>query len=153
MSAIRHPKDFWIGAIFILIGLGAVFTRGDLEMMGSRGRMGPAFFPVALGIMLAAIGAAGVLRSFFRHGEPMEKLHLRPLALVLLAVILFGILMRGAGLVPASAVLVLVSAYAHPKFHWKEAGLLAVGLAGFAYLLFIKMLGLPIPALGPWLGF
>lgn len=153
MSAIRHPKDFWIGAIFIAIGLGAVFLRGDLEVMGSRGRMGPAYFPVALGIMLAVIGAIGVLRSFFRHGAPMEKLHFKPLALVLLAVVLFGSLMRGAGLVPASAVLVLVSAYAHPKFQWKEALLLALGLAGFAYLLFIKLLGLPIPALGPWLGF
>lgn len=151
-SAIRHPKDFWIGAIFIVLGLGAVFTRGDLDM-GTGGRMGPAFFPVVLGILLALIGAAGVLRSFFRQGTALEKLHLKPLALVTLAVVLFGILMRGAGMVPAAAVLVLVSALAHPKFRWQEAGLLAVGLAGFAYLLFIKLLGLPIPALGPWLGF
>jgi putative tricarboxylic transport membrane protein len=152
MSAIRHPKDFWIGAIFIVIGLGAVFTRGDLNM-GNSFRMGPAFFPVVLGILLAVIGAAGILRSFLRHGEPMEKLHLGPLALVTLAVALFGILMRGAGLLPAAMVLVLVSAYASPKFRWKEAGLLALGLAVFAYVLFIKLLGLPIPALGPWLGF
>ena len=151
-AAIRHPKDFWIGVIFITIGLGAVFTRGDLNM-GTSFRMGPAFFPVVLGILLALIGAAGVLRSFFRNGAPLEKLHLRPLALVTLAVILFGILMRGAGLVPAAVALVLVSAYAHPRFNWKEAGLLAIGLAVFAYLLFIKLLGLPIPALGPWLGF
>ena len=82
-SAIRHPKDFWIGAIFIAIGLGAVFTRGDLTM-GSSSRMGPAFFPVVLGILLAVIGAIGVVRSFFRKGEPMEKLHLKPLALVTL---------------------------------------------------------------------
>jgi hypothetical protein len=152
MSAIRHPKDFWIGAIFIVLGLGAVFTRGELAM-GTSFRMGPAFFPVVLGILLAVIGVAGVLRSFFRHGEPMEKLHLKPLALVTLAVVLFGILMRGAGLVPAAVVLVLVSAFAHPRFSWKEAGLLAAGLAVFAYVLFIKLLGLPIPALGAWLGF
>lgn len=152
MSAIRHPKDFWIGAIFIAFGLGAVFTRGDLEM-GSGGRMGPAYFPVILGILLTVIGVAGVVRSFFRHGAPMEKLHLRPLAVVTLAVVLFGVLMRGAGLVPAAAVLVLVSFYAHPRFNWKEGVLLAAGLAGFSYLLFIKLLGLPIPALGPWLGF
>ena len=151
-SVIRHPKDFWIGVIFIAIGLGAVFTRGDLNI-GTSFRMGPAFFPVVLGILLAVIGAAGVLRSFFRHGEPMEKLHLKPLALVTVAVVLFGIFMRGAGLVPAAAVLVLVSAYASPKFRWKEVALLAAGLAAFAYVLFIKLLGLPIPALGPWLGF
>ncbi|MGW8394471.1 tripartite tricarboxylate transporter TctB family protein [Pseudoduganella sp. HUAS MS19] len=151
-SAIRHPKDFWTGVIFIAIGLGAVFTRGDLAM-GTSLRMGPAFFPVVLGVLLVLIGAAGVLRSFFRHGEPMEKLHLKPLVLVTLAVVLFGFLMRGAGLVPAALVLVLVSASASPKFHWKEKALLAVGLAAFAYVLFIKLLGLPIPALGPWLGF
>jgi putative tricarboxylic transport membrane protein len=120
-AAIRHPKDFWIGVIFIVIGLGAVFTRGDLNM-GTSSRMGPAFFPVVLGILLALIGAAGVLRSFFRHGEPMEKLHLRPLALVTLAVILFGILMRGAGLVPAAVALVLVSAYAPPQVQLEGSG-------------------------------
>lgn len=152
MSAIRHPKDFWIGLMFIVLGLGAVFTRGELAM-GTSFRMGPAFFPVVLGILLAVIGAAGVLRSFFRHGEPMETLHLKPLALVTVAVVLFGILMRGAGLVPASIVLVAASALASPRFRWKEAGLLGVGLAVFAYVLFIKLLGLPIPALGAWLGF
>jgi hypothetical protein len=76
-----------------------------------------------------------------------------PWSLVTVAVVLFGIFMRGAGLVPAAAVLVLVSAYASPKFRWKEVALLAAGLAAFAYVLFIKLLGLPIPALGPWLGF
>jgi putative tricarboxylic transport membrane protein len=151
-SVIRHPKDFWIGVIFVAFGVGAVLTRGDLDM-GKAGRMGPAFFPVVLGVLLALIGAIGVLRSFFRTGQSLEKLHLKPLALVLVAVVLFGYLMRGAGLVPAAAVLVMVSAYAHPKFRWHEAALLAAGLAGFAYLLFIKLLGLPIPALGPWLGF
>jgi len=151
-SSIRHPKDFWIGTIFIVIGLGAVFTRGDLEM-GTGARMGPAFFPVVLGVLLALIGAAGVVRSFFRHGGAMEKLHFKPLLLVLVAVVLFGFLMRGAGLVPAAIVLVLVSASAHPKFRWHEAALLAGGMALFSYVLFIKLLGLPIPAFGPWLGF
>jgi putative tricarboxylic transport membrane protein len=151
MSAIRHPKDFWIGAIFIVSGLGAVLTRGDLTM-GTAQRMGPAYFPLVLGVLLVLIGAAGVLRSFFRHGEAMEKLHLKPLFLILSAVVLFGFLLRGAGLVPSAIVLILVCACASPKFHKLEAVLLALGLAVFSYLLFIQALGLPIAALGSWFG-
>ena len=73
--------------------------------------------------------------------------------LILVAVLLFGFLVRGAGLIPAALVLILMSAYASPKFTWGASILLAIGLAVFAVLVFVKLLGLPMPILGPWLGF
>jgi putative tricarboxylic transport membrane protein len=150
-SPIRHPKDFWTGMLFLLAGSGAILARGDLDM-GTANRMGPAYYPTVLGWLLTLIGLAAVIRSFFRQGEAIEKIHVRSLAIILGAVILFGVLVRGAGLVPAALVLVIVSAYASPKFRLVEALMLAVGLAVFAGLLFTKLLGLPIPAIGPWLG-
>lgn len=151
-KSIKHPKDFWTGIIFLAFGLAAVFIGRDYEM-GSAGRMGPAYFPTVLGGLLAVVGGMAVFRSFKRKGAAIEKFHLKNLFIVLAAVLLFGLLMRGAGLGPAAFVLVLLSAYASPQFKWPEALLLALGLTGFAVLVFVKLLGLPLQVFGPWLQF
>lgn len=151
-SFIRHQKDFWTGIIFLFFGMAAVIIGFDYPM-GSAGRMGPAYFPTALGGLLVLIGAIGVIRSFLRHGEPVERFYIKEIILVLAAVLLFGFLMRKAGLVPAVLVLVLMSAYASEKFTWGASLLLAIGLAIFAVVVFVKLLGLPMPILGPWFGF
>lgn len=150
-SSIGHPKDFWTGIIFLVIGLAAVVI-GSNYPLGGAGRMGPAYFPTLLGSLLALLGLIAVARSFFRQGEAIGKFHIRELILVLVAVILFGILMRGAGLVPATIALIVLSAYASPKFRWGEALLLSTGLGAFSVLVFAKLLGLPMAAFGPWLG-
>jgi hypothetical protein len=121
--------------------------------MGSAGRMGPAYFPTVLGSLLALIGVIAMVRSFLHDGEAIGKFYIKEVVLILAAVLLFGFLMRGAGLVPATMVLVLMSAYASPKFRWGEMLLLAVGLTIFAVVVFVKLLGLPMPVFGPWLGF
>jgi membrane-bound ClpP family serine protease len=121
--------------------------------MGSAGRMGPAYFPTVLGALLTLIGFIAVVRSFLRPGEAVGKFYVKEIVLILSAVLLFGFLVRGAGLVPAALVLILMSAYASPKFRWGEALLLAVGLTIFALLVFVKLLGLPMPVFGPWFGF
>jgi hypothetical protein len=120
--------------------------------MGTAGRMGPAYFPTVLGALLAIVGFIGVVRSFLRRGEAVGKFHVKNLLLVLVAVLLFGFMMRGAGLVPAALVLIVMSAYASPKFTWGATLLLAAGLALFAVVLFVKLLGLPIAIFGPWFG-
>lgn len=148
---IRHPKDFWAGIIFIFFGLAAVVIGQDYQM-GTAGRMGPAYFPTILGGLLALIGVASVVRSLLRPGEAIGTFHLKSLLLILVAVVLFGVLMRGAGLAPAIVVLVVLSAYASPSFKLGHSLLIAVGLAAFSALLFVKLLGLPMPIFGPWLG-
>jgi len=151
-SVIRHPKDFWTGTIFLTLGTAAVVICQDYPM-GSAGRMGPGYFPTVLGSLLTLIGLIGVARSFMHEGEPIGKFYIREIILILSAVILFGVLMRGAGLVPAVIVLILLSAYASPKFTWGPNLLLAIGFAAFGFLVFAKLLGLPMVAFGPWLGF
>ncbi len=151
-SFIRHPKDFWTGTIFLFFGLAAVIIGQDYPM-GTAGKMGPAYFPTVLGSLLALIGATAVIRSFVRSGEPVGKFYIKEIILILSAVLLFGALMRGAGLIAAVAVLVVLSAYASPKFKWGPALLLAGGLAAFSVLVFVKLLGLPMPMVGPWFGF
>ena len=154
-SIVRHPKNFWIGIIFLFFGLAAIYLIGDNEM-GSAGRMGPAYFPTVLGGMLALVGVADIVRSFMGRSagehDAIGTFHIKDIVIVLGAVILFGVLMRGAGLPVAAFVLVFLSAYASKQFKVGPTLLLAVGLAIFSVLLFVKLLGLPMPIIGPWLG-
>jgi hypothetical protein len=137
--------------MFLAFGLAAVIIARDYTM-GSAGRMGPAYFPTALGWILVAIGLTAIGRSLFAAGEALEKFSFKELVLILASVLLFGFVVRGAGLVVAIPLVILVSAYASTKFTWKASVGLAIGATVFCILLFVKALGLPMPIVGPWFG-
>jgi putative tricarboxylic transport membrane protein len=149
---IRNPKDFWSGLIFLAFGLAAIVIARDYSM-GSAGRMGPAYFPTMLGGILAVIGLAAVFRSLARTGEAVQKFALKEVTLILLATLLFGFLVRGAGLVVAIVGLVMLSGYASTKFKAGPFLVVAIGMAAFCSLIFVKGLSLPMPIFGSWLGF
>ena len=48
----RYHKDYYGGGLMIVIGLGAVACGADYQI-GSLRQMGPGFFPVAVGVLLA----------------------------------------------------------------------------------------------------
>lgn len=148
---IRDPKDFWSGLMFVVVGGGAALLARNYPI-GSTLKMGPGYFPTVLGGLLALVGLAAMARSLIRPGEALEAFHWRALLMVLGATVLFGVLLRGAGLFVAVAALVLISSAASVRFRWRTVLLLALGSVVFSVLLFVKGLGLPIPLLGPWLG-
>jgi len=147
---IRSPRDFLAGLIFVGVGLAAVLL-GRSYSMGTATRMGPGYFPTGLGLLLFLIGAVVLGRSLLQRGEPIRGLALGPLALVVGGTVLFGLLLRRAGLLVALVVLVVMSAGASRQFRWEVALALAVGLAVFSALVFVKALGLPMPLVGAWL--
>lgn len=150
-SFVRNPKDFWSGIMFLAISLATVVIAREYPM-GTAGRMGPGFFPAALGWVLAAISIVTLIGSCTTKGEPLERFAGKDMLLILGSVVLFGFLVRGAGLALAIPVLILVSAFGSAKFRWPAAVALAIGATVFCVLLFVKALGLPLPVIGPWLG-
>lgn len=147
----RNPKDFWTGLLYILFGSSAILIARDYGM-GTGGRMGPAYFPTTLGGLLIVIGAISVIRSFIVHGAPIGTFAFKGLALVSVSVLIFGIVVRGAGLAVAIPILVIISAYASKRFRWGPTLLIAAGLTMFCSLVFIRGLGIPLPIMGPWFG-
>lgn len=148
---IRHPRDFWSGVMFMCFGLAAVVIGQDYPM-GTGGRMGAAYFPVVLGVLLSLIGLATTLRSLRKQGDQIENFSVRDTSLILGSVFLFGALVRGAGLVVAVTVLLMGSAYASEKFNLKVSLIITIAAVIFCVLVFVKGLGLPLPIFGPWLG-
>ncbi len=148
---IRNPKDFLSGLMFLTFGGGAILLGQDYEV-GQAVRMGPGYFPMLLAGLLCLVGAVCMVRSLAVAGTPMEKLAFKPLILIVLSTVVFGLLLRNAGLVAALAVSILLSALASSQFSARNTALTIVLLTAFCYLVFLKGLGLPIPVLGPWLG-
>ncbi len=148
---IPNPKDFWTGVIFVAFGAAGVLLARDYPF-GTSLKMGPGYFPTVLGLLLAGVGLLIVLRGLFRSGTAVGSFAYRELVLVLLGTVLFGLLLRGAGLIVAVLLLVGVSAHASRKFRWGTTVALGVGMAAFCVLVFVKALGMPIPVLGPWFG-
>ena len=157
---IKSPKDWWAGWMFIAFGLFfIVFALGTPEFidkiagtrlipgyqMGSSVRMGPAYFPVVLGGLMAFLGLLVLLDSLVEEGEPVAKFHFRPLIWIGLSSLAFAYLLKPLGLVLASMALVFICAYGGHEFKWKEVAIMSVILAVFSVLVFVKGLSLPFP--------
>jgi len=149
--SLRNPKDFWTGIIYIAFGLAAIIIGRDYGM-GTPRKMGAAFFPVVLSIILIVIGSISLVRSFIRPGSPVGRFAIRGLVLVPGATLLFGLIIRGAGLVVALPALVIISAYASSRFRWRTSLTMAIVLTVCCIVIFLKGLGIPLPVLGPWFG-
>jgi len=150
-SLIKHPKDFYAGLMYAAIGVGAIIIARNYNM-GTSVRMGPGYFPTMLGGLLTLVGAISMIRAFLHSGEAIKPFYWKELFLVLGSVALFGVLVRGAGLVPSLILLVITSAWASDKFRLKTALLLAVLASILSAMVFVKGLGLPFSIIGPWFG-
>lgn len=146
---IRNVKDLLAGFLFLAFALGFLFFAQDYPL-GSARRMGPAYVPVVLAVILFGIGLATVARGCLTPGPPISAVALKALILVTAAVVFFGLLVRGGGLGLAVVVLVVISASASRSFRPLPTLILAMVLAAFCILAFVGGLGLPFPALGAW---
>jgi hypothetical protein len=155
---IGHPKNFWGGVLFALIGLGFAFiARGirlaDLTLhagydMGTPARMGPGFFPFWLGIILMVLGvviAALSLRPSRDTDVAFPRFHWRPILWVLGAVVLFGVILRPAGMLAAGFLLVFIASLGSQSFRPVATLVLGTALVSFCALVFVGGLKLPIP--------
>ena len=157
---IKSPQDWWAGLMFIAFGLFfIVFALGTPEFidrivgtkliggyqMGSSVRMGPAYFPVVLGGLLAFLGLLVLFDSIVEKGPDVATFHFRPLLFIAVSSLAFAYLLKPLGLVLASVALVFISAYGGHEFEWKEVANMSVVLVIFSVLVFVKALALPFP--------
>lgn len=149
---IRGQKDFWAGVLYAGIGAAAVIIAREYNW-GRGGRMGPGYFPTILGGLLLLVGLASLVRAFVVRGEPIGPIAWKGAAFITAATVLFGFLLRPAGLIPALAALILTSAAASTRFRfdWRASALM-FALIAFCALVFVKGLGLPLALFGPWFG-
>lgn len=148
---ITAPKDFWSGVVYIGIGVGALLVGRDYPL-GTASRMGPGYFPIVLSILLILFGIFSLLRSFRVQGEAIDAIAFKPLMLILGACSLFALILPRMGLVVALFALALVSASASIRFRFEaKTSACLVVLVICCVLVFVNILGIPMPLLGTWL--
>ena len=152
---IKNQKDFFAGLMFTIVG--AAFAIGATSYnIGTGARMGPGYFPLMLGVILAILGAIITFKALVietPNGNPVGKWAWKPMGFIIGANLLFGVLLGGLpaikvpamGLIAAIYGLTIVASMAGERFKWREVLILATVLAVSSYLAFVVLLKLQFP--------
>lgn len=147
----KLTQDVVQGGLFTAIGVAALAMALEYPL-GTPGRMGPGFFPVVIAALLALTGIGILLRARLGASEVIRVTRWLPLLIVPGSIVVFGFMLEKLGL-PLSVLLLCVgAATASVRFEldWKAlAG--AVVFSVVCGILFVSLLGLPIPIIGTWL--
>lgn len=149
---IKSQKDFFAGLMFSVVGVGFAVGASTYSI-GEGARMGPGYFPLMLGIVLAFLGAVLVFESLVvetEDGEKIGKWAWRPLGYIIAANLAFGVLLAGLpsvglpamGMVAGIYGLTLIASLAGDEFNLKEVLVLATILSAGSYVAFIWLLKL-----------
>ncbi len=148
----NRSRDTLAGAIIVTLGLLFLIAALGLER-GTAVRMGPGYFPLLLAGLLILIGAAVAFRALREEAAAihMHAVPWRGMILILAAPVLFGLTVRGLGLLPAIAIVAAISSFASRRMTVVLAAGITVLLTAFCVLVFNVGLGLPVRLIGPWL--
>lgn len=152
---IKSQKDFFSGLMFTVVG--ASFAYGATQYnIGTGGRMGPGYFPLLLGVILAVLGAIIMFKALVvetQDGEKIGQWAWKPLFYIIGANLLFGIMLGGLpsiglppmGLIAGVFALTIVASLAGDSFNLKEVLVLSSILSMGSYLAFVLLLKLQFP--------
>jgi hypothetical protein len=147
----RDLTDILAGLVFIAFGL-AFAVMATSYQIGSTLRMGPGYFPFVLGCILAVLGGVIATKGFLAgEGEAIGAIPWRAVALIIGAVLFFGLSVRGLGLIPSVFVTALVSGFASRRTGLALGLLVTVGLTILCILVFVVALRVRVPLVGPWI--
>ena len=152
---IKSQKDFFAGLMFLVVGIAFAWGATNYNI-GEGARMGPGYFPLMLGILLALIGLFITFEAMVvetEDGEKVGKFAWKPLFFIIGANVIFGICIGGLprlgipamGLIVGIYALTFTASLAGDEFKAREVAVLATVLAILSYLAFIVLLKLQFP--------
>ena len=145
----------------MFMSVGTAFAWGATTYsVGSGARMGPGYFPLMLGVLMAVLGAAITFKSLVLEtegGDKIGKWAWKPLIFIILANFVFGVLLAGLpsldipafGMIVAIYALTFIASMAEEGWKVKNTFILATILAIGSYLAFVFLLKLQFPV-WPW---
>jgi len=152
---IKSQKDFFSGLMFLVVGIAFAWGATNYTI-GEGARMGPGYFPLVLGCILALIGVFITFQALVvetEDGEKVGAIAWKPLFFIIASNIIFGICIGGIpaiglpalGLIVGIYALVFVASLAGNEFKAKEVAILATVLAVGSYFAFVYALNLQFP--------
>jgi hypothetical protein len=147
----RAIKDLLAGAAFI--GFGLAFAVGAATYdVGSALRMGPGYFPLVLGGLLALLGVVIIVKGAVdAEDTPIGPIPWKAAAVITGAILFFGATIRDLGVVPSTFVTALVVGFAGRRPGVVAPVVIALGLTLASYVIFVWALQLTLPVFGDWI--
>jgi hypothetical protein len=147
----RPLKDVIAGLVFV--GFGLAFGGIALTYeIGTPLRMGAGFFPILLAGILVVLGGLIAAKAYLEaDADAIGRIPWRALVLILGAVLLFALTVRGLGLIPATFLASFLAALASRRMTLIRAVAIGAGLTGLSVLIFVVALSLRLALVGPWL--
>lgn len=152
MRRLLHlKKDYYGGALMIFVGVAAAVGSTSYHV-GELARMGPGFFPCAIGVLMAitgfliAISARGetaVEQPLAGHAHGLPDL--RGAVCLVLAVLAFLLFGHYLGLLPATFAIVFISAMGDRSNTVPQAIVLSLGMVAIAAVVFWWLLQMQLP--------
>lgn len=144
---IKSQRDFWSGVMFIVVGVSFAIGATNYSM-GVAARPGPGYFPLILSTIMSILGLIVLFKSLTVEtpdGDRIGSIAWRPLIVVVLAIVTFGVLLPRLGMLVTIPVLIVITSFASEEFSWVGVVGAAVVLTVASYLIFIVGLKLTIP--------
>jgi hypothetical protein len=155
---LTRKRDFYAGALMLLIGLGVALKGWSSYRLGSLMHMGPGFLPTVLGVILALLGIAIAASASTTTAVSAEEERILPehpqwwgWFCILAGPALFIVCGRYFGLIPAIFACVFISSLGDRTATWRTSLVLAVVVTVFGVGLFSYLLQIPMPVL-TWRG-
>ena len=137
-------QDLLFGLFLVAVAAGTLVATRNLEV-GHAADMGPGYMPRVVALALMGFGLFFSGRGLMRTRLGIAPVQLRPLLAILASVGVFALTAERLGLAIASVLAVILASFATREGRLVETVAFAVALSGAAVLLFVKVLGLPIP--------
>jgi hypothetical protein len=137
-------RDLLFGLFLVAIAGGTLVATRKLTV-GHAADMGPGYMPRVVALALMGFGLFFTGRGLWHARRDIAAVELRPLLAILASVGVFALTAERLGLAIASVVTVILASFATREGRPLETVVFAVVLSGAAVLLFVKLLGLPIP--------
>ena len=139
--------------MFVGVALFGLWLSRDYPV-GTVLRMGTGYVPRLLCWVLLGLGLVILVQGFFEARVETRRVadpsFWRPLLVVPLSLVLFGVALERLGLVVAIVLLIGVGALASRDLRWIETAIAAVVLIILSWAIFIVGLGLVIPVWPEW---
>lgn len=143
----KDYRDILGGLLMVVFGVFAAVYAQRYEL-GTMQRMGPGYFPIVLGWLLAILGVFIMIPGFLKQGTRI-KVDWGPLLWVTLSIVIFGVALNTLGLIITAFLMVVVSSMPGLDMNWTRRLVSAACVSFITYFIFSFLLGMVIPV-WPW---
>ncbi|MGK6316591.1 tripartite tricarboxylate transporter TctB family protein [Neorhizobium sp. DT-125] len=152
MQILLRNKDVQSGLLLLLVSVFFLIGGRNYEF-GTFDMMGPGFVPFSLAALLALLGLTLTISGLRSESEanPFATFALLPTIMVLGGIALFALTLSSFGYLVACALLVVVGGTAASDRRPVEVVISALVISVVTGIIFIEVLGLPMPLLPEWL--